>query len=281
MSRCLAAAITLAGAIAFSGDAHAGAPAWAPNRLTQDLSRGAPLVVHVTVALCSNFQINCGAPFAGRAGDAKNNLYWGAMFGSRRFLDKAKDFDLLSVERKPKPHVLERVVYRRQLSAAKWGLSLGRPPEQIVVLDAVHGQAIDRATLDFWRRATQGSELEIVRKKRTERVRVHVAGYVGHNRLLDGLSLPARASTSQALPAFVLACQSDQFFSKQLRKAGATPLLMTRALMAPEGYVLLAALRAMGDAQSRAQIRSRSARAYAKYQKLKVREAWPIFARPE
>src|SRR6185436_197968 len=46
----------------------------------------APLVVYVVVPLCSNQQIDCGSVIAGRPGDLAHNVYWGAVFGDRRFL---------------------------------------------------------------------------------------------------------------------------------------------------------------------------------------------------
>src|SRR5215468_7908259 len=47
-----------------------------------------PLVVYVVVPLCSNAQIDCGSPVAGRPGDLEHNVYWGAVFGARRFFER-------------------------------------------------------------------------------------------------------------------------------------------------------------------------------------------------
>jgi hypothetical protein len=51
---------------------------------------GHPLVVYVVIPLCSNAQIDCGSPLAGRLGDLDHNLYWGAAFGARRFFERPR-----------------------------------------------------------------------------------------------------------------------------------------------------------------------------------------------
>ena len=53
-----------------------------------DIHSGKPLVVHVTVPLCSNTQIDCGSAVAGDPDRLETNLYWGAAFGHRRFFDR-------------------------------------------------------------------------------------------------------------------------------------------------------------------------------------------------
>jgi hypothetical protein len=96
---------------------------------------------------------------------------------------------------------------------------------------------------------------------------------------MDGLELePIDARPRAALPAFVLACYSEQYFGGRLRRAGAEPLVMTRQLMAPEGYVLEAVLSGVGDGASRSEIRRRAVAAYAKWQKLSSGSAGWIFA---
>jgi hypothetical protein len=56
---------------------------------------------------------------------------------------------------------------------------------------------------------------------------------------------------------------------------------MTRTLMAPEGYVLDAVARAIGDHASQVQIRASAVKAYAKWQKLSESVAGTIFAKSE
>lgn len=255
--------------------ARAGAEGWDRDRIRKDLAAGRPLVVHVTVALCSNDQIDCGSAIAGRAGNLSHNVYWGAIFGARRFLEmKSSGWQRLSLG-KVDDTLLERAVYRRMVPAKRWGLQRKQPVEQLVVLDAVHGQRIDQAVSGFWAGATGGEQLTIDGRGP---LTVHVAGYVGHNRLMDGLELPDRTESASAIPSFVLACYSESYFGKKLRRAGSRPLVMTKQLMAPEGYLLHAVLTGVGDGADQKEIRQRAVQAYAKWQKLSHGAASWIFA---
>lgn len=241
-----------------------------------------PLVIHVIVPLCSNDQIDCGSPAAGLAGNLRTNLYWGALFGHRRFFDrKQSEFTRIDVARGKGP-LLERVVYRRMIAApGPMGME-GKTVEQIVVIDAYHGDSIDQAVDMFWHRATKGGVVFFRDGDKDREVRVSVAGYAGHNRLMDGIRLPAVPKDgASAIPSFVLACASEQYFGPALRAAGSETLVMTRTLMAPEGYVLDAVVRAIGDHAPRVQIRASAVRAYAKWQKLSESVAGTIFAKPE
>jgi len=254
---------------------------WDPGAVRADLEAGRPLVVHVTVALCSNDQIDCGSKIAGRPGNLSHNIYWGAIFGARRFLErKRSEFSRIEL-RAVDDRVLERAVYRRIIPGKRWKLSRSGSVEQIVVLDAVHGDRIDDAVKGFWSAATRGSKLTIRDGEASREVRVHVAGYVGHNRLMDGLKLPSAAerASKQRTASFVLACYSEQYFGDRLREAGSKPLVMTRQLMAPEGYVLDAVLRGVGDGAPTKEIRRRAVAAYSSFSKLSLGTASTIFAR--
>ena len=140
--------------------------------IKRDLEAGRPLVVHVTVPLCSNAQIDCGASWAGQPGRLETNLYWGAIFGARRIFDgKRSGWERVEVTKQDDVY-LERVVYRRIVSAKNWHLqrcahptapgTVSKAPcqiEQLVVLQAVHGSKIDRAIDDLWRNATEGARV--------------------------------------------------------------------------------------------------------------------------
>jgi hypothetical protein len=152
--------------------------------------------------------------------------------------------------------------------------------EQLLVLQAVHGAAIDQAVGRFWSLATQGGVVRFQDGARERAERIHVAGYAGHNRLLDrsAAPLPAPGREGSPIPSFVLACSSDAHFRAPLQSAGSAPLVMTRALMAPEGYVIDAVARALGDNAPRAEVRRRAVDAYAQWQRLPSAAARAIFA---
>jgi hypothetical protein len=269
-------------------------------RIDDDIRRGRPLVTFVIVPLCSNDQINCGSTPAGRPGNLKTNLYWGAVFGMRRFFDRKhsgwtrieltqgtdQGFVLpnsQALSGLPEGVLLERAVYRRQFDRDDASGKGDAPGEQIVVLQAIHGSEIDHAISLFWSLATTGGRIRFQDGQRIRDERIHVAGYAGHNRLMDGIHLPAVATkhpNAGAIPSFVMACESDAYFSRSLRQAGSDPLVMTRALMAPEGYVVDAIVQALGDNAALPAIRARTVDAYAKWQRLSTGVASSIFALP-
>ena len=252
--------------------------------IARDVREGRPIVIHVTVPLCSNAQINCGSGIAGHPDRLDTNIYWGAVFGHRRFFDRrASGFSRVDVAGVEGPR-LERVVYRRRVAAAPFGGKDGESIEQILVLDAYHGDEIDRAVGAFWRLATRGGQVRFRDGGVEREERVSVAGYAGHNRLMDGVRLPPRPGPEEQaapIPSFVLACASEAYFGDSLRAAGSGTIVMTRALMAPEGYVLEAVVGAIGENAAPAEARRRAVAAYARWQRLSPRDAGWIFAPPD
>ncbi len=244
---------------------------------------GRPLVIQVVVPLCSNAQIDCGSGIAGRPDRLDTNIYWGAVFGHRRFFDRnGSGFERIDVGRGGGA-LLERVVYRRRVPAAPFGGKGGEAVEQILVLDAYHGDHIDRAVEAFWQIATRGGQVRFRDGEKEREERVSVAGYAGHNRLMDGVRLPPPPGAADApapVPSFVLACASEPYFGPSLRAAGSETVVMTRALMAPEGYVLEAVVGAIGENASAAEARNRAVAAYARWQRLSPGAAGWIFAPP-
>src|SRR5262249_39184994 len=93
--------------------------------------------------------------------------------------------------------------------------------------------------------------------------------FVGHDGLMGFPvtgEFSGKAETNRS--AIVLACASRSFFKDLLKQSGATPLLWTNGLMAPEAYTLKAAVDGWLADESKEQIRKRAAQAYAKYQKI-------------
>jgi hypothetical protein len=89
--------------------------------------------------------------------------------------------------------------------------------------------------------------------------------------------LPKRAD-AVGRDAVVLACASKQYFSDAMREAGANPLLWTTNLMAPEAYVLGAAVDGWLAGETGERVRDRAARAYHSYQNCGLRAARGLFA---
>jgi hypothetical protein len=248
-----------------------------------DVAAGQPLTVLVIVPLCDSRLIRCGGQGAGHPASLDKNLYWGRAFGARRYFDEsAKQFHRVATDAGDGP-LLEQLVYRRSVPGALWGSATD--VEQLVVLRAIHGAQIDAAVRDFYRYATEGARVSFGAGVAARSVRVHAVGYAGHNRLMDGVGLEAivgsRTSSASAapLPSFMFACHSAPYFGPALRQGGSTALVMTRDLMAPEGYVIEAMARGLGDHLSQPELRQRVVAAYARWQRISVRTASGIFAR--
>ncbi len=250
-------------------------------QVAAELAAGQPFVTLVYVPLCSNAQIHCGGQGAGDPASPQKNLYWGRGFGVRRYFDEtARGWKRLS-RTGPEGPVLEEVIYSRDVDGQHFGLPAGRTIQQLLVLRAIHGAAIEAAVDAFYRTAGESGRVSVGEGAAQRLFRVQVVGYAGHNRLMDGYHLKTRPNGSgerSPIPAFVLACKSDPYFSAALREQGSTPLVMTRDLMAPEGYVIEAVVDALGENASRVELRRRVVHAYARWQKLSDKVASTIFA---
>lgn len=227
-----------------------------------------PVMVHVIVPLCHNGQIDCGSDALGDPDNLRTNLYWGALYGARRMFERKRfGYEKVAQARTPKG-VLERAVFRRHIDGV----------EHLTVLDAIDGNRIDDAVVRFFRAATEGEQVVFDDGDTQREVRVDVVGYAGHNRLMDDVELPeVREGERKPIRSFVLACYSHSYFTKALTEAGSTPLTMTKTLMAPEGYVVEAASRAVAEKDTRPELRERVVRAYAHWQKTTYSTASRVF----
>jgi hypothetical protein len=229
-------------------------------------------VVHVFVALADNEHQGIVPVSAslGNGDNPKTNLYWGAAFGVKTFFTKSKDWELLTSVNSASPMILERCVFKH------------RRLNMFLIADAYRGREIAQATLDFLS-AAAGTPGETIAVNRN--VTIHGGGsaellaYVGHDGLMD-FQLPSApvAHDKRERQAIILACASKQYFSKMLERTGAKPLLWTTNLMAPEAYILSAALDGWSKHESDEQIRQRAAAAYNLYQHCGLKAARGLLA---
>jgi hypothetical protein len=278
------ALLCLTSRVSRAEETHAPPRSWTSSypSIEADIAAGKPLTLLVVVPLCDSRLIHCGGQGAGDPGSLDKNLYWGRAFGARRYFDEqAKQFRRVASETGTGP-MLEQLVYRRWVPGAAWGSA--KDVEQLVVLRAIHGAQIDAAVRDFYHYATSGADVTFTEQGQQRTVRVQAVGYAGHNRLMDvALSQLVGATeppdTGAALPSFVFACRSAPYFSQALARGGSTALVMTRDLMAPEGYVIEAMARGLGDHLTQPELRKRVVSAYARWQRIPERTAGSIFAR--
>lgn len=229
-------------------------------------------VAHVIVALADNrYQGIVPVPAAiGNGDDADRNLYWGAGYGLRTFLRKSADWEAVGPCRPGAGPWLERCVFRH------------RREKVYVVADAYRGREIQRAVADFFAfaagRAPQRSPVGGAQFLRAGGASGLVV-YVGHDGLMDfALDRYESPADDKRRDAVILACASKIYFAEGLRRAGANPLLWTTGLMAPEAYVVEAALAGWAQNETGEQIRARAARAYDKYQHCGLKAAMRLFA---
>lgn len=232
-------------------------------------------VVHVFVALCDNTYQGIVPVSAslGNGDNPKTNLYWGAAFGVKTFFSKSGDWEMVVNVPNPSPVILERSVFKHKRQKI------------FLIADAYRGREISQATLDFLAAAAgqPGSAMEVKQENRA--TTIHSGGsadllvYIGHDGLMD-FKLPSspEARDKRQRQAIILACASKQYFTRVLERTGAKPLLWTTNLMAPEAYILSAALEGWIRKESDEQIRMRAADAYDKYQKCGLKAASNLFA---
>jgi hypothetical protein len=244
-----------------------------------DYQRSAPSVVsektiHVLVALCDNLHQGI-VPVPGRIGngdDPQNNLYWGARFGVKTFFSKAADWVFVASFADPKPWILERCVFRV------------RGKDVYMVADAYRGSEIRRCIADFLSYASTDEPETVALGSQSDVSAINAGGtasliaFVGHNGLMDfSIPQPHRGGDRRK-DAMVLCCASKPYFKSLLGQSNADPLLWTTGLMAPESYVLKAALDGWVLGEDGERIRLRAADAYNKYQRCGLQAARRLFA---
>lgn len=226
--------------------------------------------VHVIVALCDNdSQGIVPVPATlGNGDDPHNNLYWGALYGTKSFLKRSDAWTLLETKKAVSNTILERAVFRHRTK----GIYL--------VADAYRGREI-KAAVVFFLNAVVGNGANTLAYKSTQIPiggGAHMVVYVGHNGLMDFQVDPIeRQKETSALDAMVLACKSQPYFHPFLQRVSSRSVLLTTGFMAPEAYTLEAALAGWIVGENATQIKGRAASAYHKYQKCGLNGARRLF----
>lgn len=229
-------------------------------------------VIHVVVALCDNEHQGI-VPVPARIGngeDPRNNLYWGAAFGVKTFFARSSEWKLLTQASNITPVVLERCVFKQ------------RSRDIFLVADAYRGAEIKRGISDFldYAAGRKGDAVEgPAGMPLPAGGNADLIVFVGHNGLMD-FSLDAYPTNAGGNPrhAIILCCASKSYFARPLRQTGAQPLLWTNGLMAPEAYVLKAAIDGWVLGEDGEAVRGRAAAAYHQYQRCGLKAARNLFA---
>lgn len=223
-------------------------------------------VIHVMVALCDNEHQGI-VPVPAHLGDGADpagNLYWGAAYGLKTYFTRSSKWEKIAEVSDPKENVLKRLVFKYKTK------------DVFLVADAYRGDRMKETINDFFS-AASGAGLENVKAgDKTLQILggADLVAFVGHNGLMDfDLEKMPEKADDEERRAIILACASKNYFSPHLKKTGATPLLWTSNLMAPESYILHDALEGWIGGETDEQVRTRAAAAYSKYQKISLKSA--------
>lgn len=226
--------------------------------------------IHVFVALCDNEHQGI-VPVPEKLGngeDPGNNLYWGALYGTKTFLKKSNEWTLVTTVKKPGEDILERAVFKHKAGGA------------YLIADAYRGIRIKRAVEDFLTAAAGNNRatLRVEEKSLGIHGAADLVAYVGHNGLMDfDVNQPAPDKDAKPRDAIVLACKSRPYFQPRLWQLKCRSVLLTTGFMAPEAYTLGAAAAGWLAGEPAEKIKERAARAYDKYQKCGLKAARNLF----
>ena len=152
-------------------------------------------------------------------------------------------------------------------------------------ITSIRGFSLYQPAWDFLAAAAGHASSAVEIKQPNQVITIYGGGgaellvYIGHDGLMD-FRLPNGpvAADQRHRKTIILACLSKKYFSRILEPTGALPLLWTTNLMAPEAYILSAALDGWMRHESDEQIRVRAAGAYNKYQNCGLKSANNLFA---
>jgi hypothetical protein len=217
-------------------------------------------LIHVFVALCDNenqgiVKVPKGI---GNGQDPGTNLYWGCGYGVKTVFTKDKSWKKLSVQLPKDGKILDRILFKHTtedvyLLAEAYD---GREMEACVkaMLDAASGNLLVNIEADGKKLAFGGNSDLIC--------------FTGHNGLMDfNPTWQFKSGSSKKRETIILACYSKSYFKPYIAQCGASPLIWSTGLMAPEAYILQAAFRSWVAKESNEKVRESAAAAYSKYQK--------------
>lgn len=246
-------------------------------RMTVSRAAGDPIVIHVIVALCDN-RYQGIVPVSASLGNGQSpssNLYWGTSFGVRTYFSRA---NYLLHQLPVSGDVLDRITLTKKIGGSE-------PSEIVLLAEAWDGKAISKA-INLFLRLSAGYDAESLELPKVSNRKLQAGGgatlvvFVGHNGLMDfaAQSVPVANPAAPPRASIVLACASRPYFRDLLVTGGSYPVLLTNGLMAPEAYVLEAAVRSFVIDGSVGAVQKAAAEAYQHYQKCSKSAAVRLFA---
>ena len=240
------------------------------SNLTKKNTEKKPLVAHVLVALCDNdYQGIVPVPKKlGNGQDLRNNLYWGALYGVRTEFKRSANWFFKTSYKPSSSDILERVIFE---STNKTGNKI------ILIADAYRGDRMKECLTDYFDYLGGTKKLELPDSLGFSD-EVDLVVFNGHNGLMDtDIVMPKVKEGHKNLEAMAIGCASYDYFEPYWKKTESFPLLSTNNLMAPEGYILHAALDSWKELKSKEAVHVAAANAYNKYQHCGVNGAKRLF----
>jgi hypothetical protein len=220
-----------------------------------------PLVIHVLVPLCDN--ANQGiVPVPERLGNGRDllsNLYWGALYGVKTHFLRTAKWTVLLDEKYTTGAVLERVVfYKKFENGAK----------VYMIADGYGGDNMSECLHDYFLSLAGYDSTSIKLKDTTIKAygQSNLIVFNGHNGLLEVFPDTSIRQTAGNREAMAIACGTNYNFPGYIAYTGAYPLLTTNNLLAPEAYVLEAAINNWAALKDEEEISTAASKAYLKYQ---------------
>ncbi len=233
---------------------------------TQAQNVNAPRNARIIVVLADNKNQGI-VPVPEKLGDGQepqSNLYWGALYGVKTYFKRHPDWEVVSVQTRSNPYVLDTIKLRLITNEALTPVSV-----EAEAWDGAHMKKALKRFYDLAADSNSDDELIV---------------FVGHNGLMDQFLSPpiatlaiANANRRRDRKAIVLACKSSQYFEDKLMDLGVIPYVMTKGLMAPEAYSLEAALKVWVKNGKPQKARLAAAKSYSSYQKIPEKNARWLF----
>lgn len=217
-------------------------------------------LIHVFVALCDNenqgiVKVPKGI---GNGQDPGTNLYWGCGYGVKTVFSIDKSWKKLSVSLPKDGKILDRLLFKHTTA------------DVYLLAEAYDGREMEacvKAMLD----AASGNlpvNIEADGKKLAFGGNADLVCFTGHNGLMDFKpTWQFKPGSSKKRETIILACYSKSYFKPYIAQCGASPLIWSTGLMAPEAYILQAAFRSWVAKENNEKVRESAAAAYSKYQK--------------
>ena len=227
--------------------------------------------IHVFVALCDNeHQGIVPVPKSiGNGKDAKNNLYWGAGYGIKTYFQfKTRGWKLVKTIKANNPFILERLLFKHINK------------EVYLLADAYDGEKIKDCIEDLLKSANGQVPVKIEHESGELNFggAADLLAYIGHDGLMEfQVDVKYNSSVNKSQDIIILACYSKSYFSPEIKKTKARPILWTTHLMAPEAYTLKAAIDGWILNETGVEIEERAAQEYHKYQKCGIKGARNLF----